>query len=164
MNIRLSFPAACAFSLLTTLIGATLSSVTESEHHAPRGSQQACPQIIVSCPSSFEDGEPITFTANVIGGNPNVVPSYNWTVAVGRIFEGQGTSSIRVDTLGFAQTFTATVSILGFDQSCPATASCSILPGTPAPPAVLFDRYYPKSTGPAVPKKPHARRRVRRRH
>jgi len=164
MDIRLSFPGACAFSLLTTLTGAAQRLVTESEHHPLRWAQQACPQISVSCPASFKDGEPITFTADVLGGNPNVVPSYNWTVAAGPIIQGQGTSSIKVDTVGFGRTFTATVSIAGFDQSCPATASCSILPGAPAGPAVLFDRYYPKSIGPAVPKKLRARRRVTRRH
>ena len=164
MTIHLSFAGACAFSLVGTLTAAGLSSVTKSEHYALLRPQQTCPQISVACPSSFEDGEAITFTADVIGGDHNVVPSYNWTIAVGRIIHGQGTSSIKVNTAGFGRTFTATVSISGFDQGCPATASCSILPGTPAPPAVLFDRYYPKSTGPAVPRKPHARRSVRRRH
>ncbi len=125
---------------------------------------QICPQISVSCPSSFNEGEPITFTAEVVGGNPNVVPSYHWTLETGRIIQGQGTPSIKVDTLGFGRSFTATVSIAGFDQSCPATASCSIIPGTPAPPAVLFDRYYPKSTVSTLPKKLRARRRAIRRH
>jgi hypothetical protein len=163
MNIRLSFPGACAFSLLT-LTGAPQGSVTECEHRAPCWAQHSCPQISVSCPASFKDGEPITFTASVNGGNPNVVPSYKWTISAGRIVRGQGTSSIEVDTLGFGRTFTATVRISGLDQSCPTTASCSIIPGTPAPPAVLFDRYYPKSTVSAAPKKRHARRRVHRRH
>jgi hypothetical protein len=163
MNIRLSFPGACAFSLLTTLTGAAQSSVTECQHHAPRWSQHPCPQISVSCSPYFKEGEPITFVASVNGGNPNVVPSYTWTIAAGRIIQGQGTSSIEVDTLGFGRTFTATVRISGLDQSCPTTASCSIIPG-PAPPAVLFDRYYPKSIVSAAPKKLHARRRVHRRH
>jgi hypothetical protein len=164
MHIRLSFPGACAFSLLTTLTGAAPSSVTECEYHAPGWAQRACPQISVSCSPYFKEGEPITFVASVNGGNPNVVPSYNWTIAAGRIVQGQGTSSIEVDTLGFGRTFTATVRISGLDQSCPTTASCSIIPGTPAPPAVLFDRYYPKSTLSAAPKKLHTRRRVHGRH
>jgi hypothetical protein len=164
MNIRLSFPSAFLISLLTTLTGASQSSVTESEHHARRWPQEACPQISVSCPSSFKLGEPITFTAGVVGGNPNVVPQYNWAISTGRIIEGQGTSSIKVDTVGFGRSYTATVNVSGFDQSCSTTASCSIIPGTPAPPAVLFDRYYPKSTMTPAPKRPRARRRVHRRH
>jgi hypothetical protein len=161
MNTCPSFPA-CVFFLLTTLTGAQ-SPVTESEP-AQRWSQQACPRVGVSCPSSFKEGEPIIFTVDVIGGDPKVVPSYNWSISAGRIIEGQGTSSIKVDTLGFGQAFTGTVSISGFDQICPATASCSIIPGTPAPPAVLFDRYYPKSTVKVARKKLRARRRVIRRH
>ena len=164
MNIRLSFPGACAFSLLTTLTGAAQSSVTEREHHAPGWAQHACPQISVSCSPYFKEGEPITFVASVNGGNPNAVPSYNWTIAAGRIIEGQGTSSIKVDTAGFGRTFTATVRISGFDQSCPTTASCSMLGGLPVQPAFLFDRYYPKSTVSAAPKKLRTRRRVHRRH
>jgi hypothetical protein len=92
-----------------------------------------------------------------------VIPQCNWTIAAGRIIQGQGTSSIKVDTLGFGRTFTATVSVVGFDQSCAATASCSILPGLPAPPAVMFDRYYPKSIG-AAPKRTHRRRKSTRLH
>jgi hypothetical protein len=164
MNIRLSIQGACAFSLLTTLTGAALSSVTESQFDSPRWSQQTCPLITVSCPSSFKPGEVIIFQADIVGGNPNVVPQYNWTISAGRIIEGQGTSSIKVDTAGFGRAFTATVRVAGFENSCPVTASCSNMIGHNAPPAVLFDRYYPKSTGPAVPKKPHTRGRVRRRH
>jgi hypothetical protein len=160
MNIRLSFSGACAFSLITALTGAAPGSVTESEPQP----QQVCPQVTVSCPSSFEDGEAITFTASVVGGNPSVVPTYNWMITAGRIIEGQGTSSIKVETLGFGRSFTATVNVSGFDQSCAKTASCSILPGAPAPPAVLFDRYYPKSNFTTAPKKPRSRRKFIRRH
>lgn len=164
MNIRVSYLGVCAFYLLTTLNGAAQGPVTASEHLPQHWSQQSCPQIGVSCPSSFKEGETITFSANVTGGNPNVTPLYNWTVAAGKIIQGQGTSSIKVDPVGFGQNFTATVSISGFDQSCPATASCSLLPGTPAAPAVLFDRYYPISTVPAARKKRRVRRRVIRQH
>jgi hypothetical protein len=93
-----------------------------------------------------------------------VIPQYNWTIAAGRIIQGQGASSIKVDTLGFGRTFTATVSVVGFDQSCAATASCSILPGLPAPPAVMFDRYYPKSAFSVSPRRTRARRTAIRRH
>jgi hypothetical protein len=149
MNIPFLFSGVLAFSFLTALACVAQSS-----------SQQACPRVSVSCPSSFNDGEPIKFEVAVVGGNPTVVPSYNWTVHVGRIIEGQGTPSIKVDTKGFGRTFTATVSIAGLDPGCPTTASCSILPGTPVPPAMLFDRYYPKSAVMGAPKKLRARRRA----
>ncbi len=165
MISRLTLPT---ISLLCLFLA---ENAAEVEKHSPltacpvlRDPQHMCPQISVSCSPHFNEGEPITFTASVNGGNPNVVPSYNWTIAEGRIIQGQGTSSITVDTVGFGRTFTATVRISGLDQGCPTTASCSILPGLPAPPAFLFDRYYPKSTVSAVRKKLHARRRMHSRH
>jgi hypothetical protein len=155
MNSRLSSLAACVFSLVTALTGAAQTSVLESAER-----ERVCPQVSVSCPSVFKTGEAITFTADVVGGDRNVVPRYTWTIAAGRIIEGQGTSSIKIGTVGLTQTYTATVSVSGFDPSCPATASCSLLPGCPAPPAVMFDRYYPKSIGAALPKRTHKRRKT----
>lgn len=137
MNTRLSSSAACAFSLLTALTGAAQTSVLESGER-----ERVCPQISVSCPSSFKEGDAITFTANVVGGDPNVVPRYTWTIAAGRIIEGQGTSSISVATAGFGKGYTATVSISGFDPSCSATASCSLMDHSGSvPPARKFDSY-----------------------
>jgi hypothetical protein len=165
MSSHLALPTVCLACLF--LVGNV-----DGQEYSPRTPRPAsgdvqhiCPQVSVSCPSYFNQGYPITFTASVNGGSPNVVPSYNWTISAGRIVQGQGTSSIKVDTAGFGgHGFTATVSISGFDQSCPSTASCSIVPGLPAPPAVLFDRYYPKSPFSATGKRRHARRRVHRRH
>ncbi|MBC7932480.1 MAG: PKD domain-containing protein [Rubrivivax sp.] len=85
-----------------------------------------CPTVRVSCPSEARAGDPVTFTANVENGDPNVTPTYNWTVSAGTISSGQGTSSITVDTTGLGgQTVTATVDVGGFDRSCSASNSCS---------------------------------------
>jgi hypothetical protein len=78
----------------------------------------------------------------VSGGNPNVTPTYNWTVSSGTISSGQGTSSITVDTAGLAggSSVTATVSVGGLDPSCTASASCSAGINQPATPT-KFDEY-----------------------
>jgi hypothetical protein len=61
----------------------------------------------------------------VTGGTPGVAATYNWTVSAGRIIDGQGTPSIRVDTTGLAgQTVTATLAIGGYTLDC--SASCSV--------------------------------------
>ncbi len=103
-----------------------------------------CPTINVECPSSLATpGSPVTFTANVNGGNPNVTPTFNWTVSAGTISSGQGTSSITVDTAGLAggSAVTATVSIGGLDPSCAASSSCtSTIGNVPALPR-KFDEY-----------------------
>jgi len=102
-----------------------------------------CPTVSVSCPSEVDAGAPITFTASVSGGDPNMQPTYNWSVSSGTISSGQGTSSITVDTTNAGgQTVTATVSLGGADPACTGTtASCSTQVKTPIPPAVKFDEY-----------------------
>ena len=127
MIVRLSVSAIRAFILFAVIIAVAHKSPAHGEH-APSYPQKACPTISVSCPSDFKDGEPLTFTASIDGGNPNVIPIYNWTVSVGKIIHGQGSSSITVDTIGFAgHDFTGTVSVAGFDLACPTAASCSLI-------------------------------------
>jgi hypothetical protein len=83
-----------------------------------------CPNVGIICPDRAEVGQPLTFTSNITGGTPGVNPIYNWTVSAGTIIEGQGTSSIRVDTTGLAgQTVTATLSMGGYTLDCSATCS-----------------------------------------
>jgi hypothetical protein len=83
-----------------------------------------CPNVSIICPERGEVGQPLTFSSNVSGGTPGVAPIYNWTVSAGRIIDGQGTPSIRVDTVGLAgQTVTATLSMGGYTMDCSATCS-----------------------------------------
>jgi hypothetical protein len=85
-----------------------------------------CPVVRVICPENLAADAPITFIANVSGGDPSAVPTYNWTLSTGTILSGQGTDTIMVDRAGLAgQTVTATVNIGGYDASCTATAACS---------------------------------------
>jgi hypothetical protein len=94
-----------------------------------------CPTVDVSCPTEpVRPGTPITFTANVSGGDPGVTPTFNWTVSAGTISSGQGTSSITVDTTGLANnsSVTATVDVGGFDRSCSTSDSCTTSISAPA--------------------------------
>jgi len=87
--------------------------------------QPVCPNVVVNCPENIVLGEPVTFTSSVTGGTSTTTPGYNWTVSAGRIIEGQGTSSIRVDTTGLAgQTLTATLQMEGYGLEC--SSSCPI--------------------------------------
>jgi hypothetical protein len=101
-----------------------------------------CPTVSVSCPSEVDAGGSITFTASVTGGDPNMTPTYNWSVSAGTISSGQGTSTITVNTenLG-SQSVTATVNIGGADPSCNATASCTTSVKPPKRTPVKFDEY-----------------------
>ncbi len=101
-----------------------------------------CPTVSVDCPTGITPaGTPITYTANVSGGDPNASVTYNWTVSAGTISGGQGTPSITVDTTGQGgQTITATVELGGVAPECNRTASCSAQVGE-INKARLFDTY-----------------------
>lgn len=102
-----------------------------------------CPTVNVDCPSGITPaGQPVTFTANVSGGDPAVTATYNWSVSAGTISSGQGTPSITVsDTAALgSQTITATVQVGGYPPECQTTASCSAQIGVVAA-CRKFDEY-----------------------
>jgi hypothetical protein len=115
-----------AFS--STTVTTTQCTDCLSEEERARRRAKPCPNISVDCPSGLTlAGQPVTFTANVTGGDPNASLTYNWTVSAGTISSGQGTSSITVDTAGLAggSSVTATVTVGGLDPSCTASNSCT---------------------------------------
>ncbi len=84
-----------------------------------------CPKVNITCPDPVAVDQPVTFVSVISGNLGNVTPTYNWTISAGRIIEGQGTHSIKVDTSGLAgQTIQAAISVLGYPLDC--SASCSI--------------------------------------
>ena len=142
MSGGLSPKALCASYFMAVIAFAAHTSPLWKEEHALRDLQEACPHISVSCPSDHKDDGPISFTAIVSGGDPNVVPVLNWAASAGRIVQGQGTSSIKVDMTGVsARGPTGTVTASGFDSACPATASCTLPIELPVPPSKKFDSY-----------------------
>ncbi|MGI8565261.1 MAG: PKD domain-containing protein [Pyrinomonadaceae bacterium] len=84
-----------------------------------------CPNVTVSCPDAVDQGQTATFTANLSAGDPNVTPTFNWSVSAGTITSGQGTSSIQVDTTGVTGPITATVNVGGYNETCQASATCT---------------------------------------
>jgi hypothetical protein len=135
--VRLCAPA-LAVALLALLPRA---GATEPASAKPSELRQ-CPTVKVSCPDSVEEpGEP-TYTADVSGGDPGVTPTFNWTVSAGTISSGQGTSTIKVETVGVGgQTITATVDVGGFDRGCNTSSSCTISVTKKGVRAVKFGEY-----------------------
>lgn len=86
-----------------------------------------CPSVSVSCPSDTEK-QPITFEATVTGGDPEMKPTYNWSVTAGKIIRGQGTSKLTIDTSNAGgRPVTATVSLEGVHPACTISpASCTV--------------------------------------
>jgi hypothetical protein len=84
-----------------------------------------CPTIKVTCPDKVKQGEILMFTAEVKGGDPDVTPTYNWSVSASSIVSGQGTSSILVNTedVKAGTSITATIDVGGYDRECGNGAS-----------------------------------------
>ena len=128
MSNGLSPAGICAVNILAVMAFAAHTSPLEKDARARHELQQACPLISVSCPADYKDGELLNFTAVISDGDPNVVPVFTWTVSEGKIVQGQGTSSIKVDMSSIrARGPTGTVTVSGFASACPATASCSLI-------------------------------------
>jgi hypothetical protein len=103
----------------------TTVTVERCECEAIPAPAVSCPTVRVACPDTATAGSPVTFTANVEGGDPNVTPTFNWTVSAGTISSGQGTGSITVDTTGVSGTVTATVDVGGYGRECSTSNSCT---------------------------------------
>lgn len=103
--------------------------------------QPVCPAIEISCPTTIVRDQPVTFTSSYTGGVPATInPVYNWSVSAGRIIEGQGTNTIKVDTTGLAgQSVTASLSMGGYNLDC--SASCTIGIPLPIPTNRKFDEF-----------------------
>ena len=101
-----------------------------------------CPTINISCPTdTVQAGSPATVSVSLSGGG-NFNVTYNWTVSAGTISNGQGTSSITVDTTGQAgQNITATVEIGGLPPECDRTRSCTFSVAGLPPECRKFDSY-----------------------
>ncbi|HRH42483.1 MAG TPA: tetratricopeptide repeat protein [Pyrinomonadaceae bacterium] len=88
----------------------------------------SCPAINVSSPALVDPGAVIFVSVKVSGGDPDVTPTYNWTVSAGKISFGQGTAKLTVETTGLTSPndVTVTVDVGGFDRNCSASQSSSI--------------------------------------
>jgi hypothetical protein len=118
-----------SFSLLAAVIFLLSPCATAIFHASAEPEQQrpGCPAVSVTCPDMvYLDGK-LTFTVQVKGGDPNVTPTYNWTVSAGTIASGQGTTTIEIDITGVAanSTVTATVDVGAFSRECATAASCT---------------------------------------
>ena len=79
-----------------------------------------CPKIEVVGGGVINPGEPMNFSVKVGDEAKNLNLEYTWTASEGKIIEGQGTSSIKIDITGLAGVnVTATVEIKGFPANCP---------------------------------------------
>lgn len=95
--------------------------------HQGKQPNSKCPVLKLTCPDLVNVGASLAFVVNLSGGDPNVTPTFNWSVSSGAISSGQGTVRVEVDTNGLSdgETVTATVEAGGFERECSTFASCT---------------------------------------
>lgn len=94
-----------------------------------------CPQIQIQGPNrTLKDGEPLTFAANIGGGDPNVQPMLSWSVTSGAITSGQGTRNITVDSTGAGndRQIIADLLVGGYGYECNTRATVTVPVAAPA--------------------------------
>jgi hypothetical protein len=95
-----------------------------------------CPTVQIQAPGGriLRDGQPVTFAANIAGGDPNVAPTIVWNTSAGTIVGGQGTKSIHVDSTGAGSNreITADLWLGGYAPECAVQASASVRIAGPA--------------------------------
>ncbi|MGB7923244.1 MAG: PEGA domain-containing protein [Pyrinomonadaceae bacterium] len=108
-----------------------------------------CPYPVnVSAPGSVNDGDIITFSADVSYGGASAL-NYTWTVSppAARISRGAGTSTIDVDTTGLGKQRVTAILVVddgSGERSCRQTAQASTDVLSPTPPPVeprKFDEF-----------------------
>lgn len=89
-----------------------------------------CPTIQVQGPAGriLREGQPVTFGANIAGGDPSVTPTIVWNTSAGTIVGGQGTKSIQVDSSGAGSNreIVAELWVGGYSPECGGQASAAV--------------------------------------
>ena len=105
-----------------------------------------CAKISVSGPDGVDEGQPVTFTAQLTQTGSDQTHTFNWTVTAGTITSGQGTSSITVDTVREGgRAVLAEVSVGGMEPNCSSTSSAAT--AVRPPPSRKFDQFGPLRLG-----------------
>ena len=89
-----------------------------------------CPKIEFQgqSPRTVRDGQPVTFSVNLAGGDPGITPTIVWNVSAGLIKDGQGTRHILVDSTGSGadRQIIADVWIGGYAPECGSQATVAV--------------------------------------
>jgi hypothetical protein len=90
-----------------------------------------CIVVDVTCADEAKEGQSLICTVSVTGGDPDVKPTYKWTVSAGTIVKGQNTDKIEIDTTNLVgQQVEATVEVNGYPPECQNRASRNVRVGT----------------------------------
>lgn len=92
-------------------------------------------------PMMTREGQPVTFVANISGGEKDVTPSIVWSVSAGVITDGQGTRRITVDSNGAGRDrqITADLWLGGYAAECSSQAPARTI--SVVPPSYKTDEF-----------------------
>ena len=114
----------------------------EPKSAAAEAKPAPCPRLAVKSPTPMfvREGGPVTFIAELAGGDPAVTPNILWSVTAGMIKDGQGTKRIDVDSTGAGATrqISAELWVGGYAPECGNTANAVV---RVAPPAAVIDEF-----------------------
>ncbi len=144
MQKSLSFIISLAVSALFSLSAFAQYPAETKEKKTAEAAQKVepCPKVAVKTPTPqlIREGAPVTFVAEISGGDPNVVPTILWSVSAGMINAGQGERRIEVDSTGAGvyRQITADLWVGGYAPECIGTAALAVkVAGTPT----LLDQF-----------------------
>jgi len=111
---------------MRTALLAVLLVVLSAATALSQGAEAKCPEIVISGPSGLTNpGDPMVFTAEIRGLDPNSTVSYAWAVSAGQITGSPNTVSIKVATAKelAGVSVTANVTVRGLPEKCSNRAS-----------------------------------------
>ena len=122
--------------IVSAVVPLAISSKTSTSSNLQK---LGCPSVSVSGPEQCCTS-PVKFVAQIRGAEPGRDVSYQWTVSIGEIVSGQGTSSIIVVVPKWLN-MTATVEVKGLAAECASIKASMTSIYEPAPPSQLLDEF-----------------------
>lgn len=142
MNLRKTLLAATSVSLFSFGGFAQTEEKPEPQQKPQAPQVSPCPQMqIQSGARTVREGQPVTFTARISGGDKNVTPSILWNLSSGVIQDGQGTQRVVVDSTGAGMNreMVAELWVMGYAPECQMQSEPFRV--TVVPPAAKLDEF-----------------------
>jgi hypothetical protein len=136
--VSLFLPAMFGLLLTGTAVSQSRIFATPSPTPTPKPSPtpdtrvMACPRVSVQHQGGqqIRDGQPVSFTVNIAGGDSRVSPTIIWNVSAGFVSKGENSPSITVDSTGAGSTpereIKADVWVGGYAPECVLQASSTV--------------------------------------
>src|SRR4051812_15288254 len=100
LRTRLAISAATGIAFTSFAFAQTVP--TEKKDAPPAPPPNPCPQLVLNAPGGriLKDGETVSVSANLAGGDASASPNFVWTTSAGVIASGQGTRNVSIDSTG----------------------------------------------------------------